>query len=74
MPYITSIERLGRQEGQATLLLSLLAVKFGPLGEADRQRILDADAETLLQWSTRLLSARTLEDVFGADPRTDSEH
>jgi hypothetical protein len=74
MPYITSIERLGRQEGQATLLLSLLAVKFGPLGEADRQRILDADAETLLQWSTRLLSARTLEDVFGADPRPDSEH
>jgi hypothetical protein len=78
MPYITSIERLGRQEGrqegQATLLLSLLAVKFGPLGEADRQRILDADAETLLQWSTRLLSARTLEDVFGADSRPDSEH
>ena len=74
MPDITSIERLGRQEGQANMLLSLLAVKFGPLGEAERQRVLDADAQTLLQWSTRLLSARTLEEVFGAGPRPDSEH
>ncbi len=78
MPCITSIERLGRQEGrqegQATMLLSLLAVKFGPLGEADRRRILDADAETLLQWSTRLLSARSLEEVFGAGSRPGSEH
>jgi hypothetical protein len=63
-----------RQEGQANMLLSLLAVKFGPLGEADRRRVLDADAQTLLQWSTRLLSARTLEEVFGAGPRPDSEH
>lgn len=78
MPYITSIERLGRQEGrqegQANMLLSLLAVKFGPLGEAERQRVLDADAETLLQWSTRLLTARTLEEVFGTGPWTDSEY
>ncbi|EGV15866.1 RpnC/YadD family protein [Thiocapsa marina] len=78
MPYITSIERLGRQvgrqEGQSTMLLSLLAVKFGPLGEADRRRVLDADAETLVQWSTRLLNASTLEEVFGTGPRTDSEH
>ncbi|MFB1488283.1 MULTISPECIES: DUF4351 domain-containing protein [unclassified Thiocapsa] len=78
MPYITSIERLshqeGHQEGQATMLLSLLAVKFGPLGEADRRRVLDADAQTLMEWSTRLLSARTLEEVFGAGPRPDSAH
>ena len=70
----TSIERLGRQQGQSTMLLSLLAAKFGPLGEADRRRVLDADAQTLLQWSTRLLSARTLEEVFGAGPRPDPEH
>ncbi|MFB1490953.1 MULTISPECIES: DUF4351 domain-containing protein, partial [unclassified Thiocapsa] len=90
MPYITSIERLsrqeghqegrqeghqeGHQEGQATMLSSLLAVKFGPLGDADRRRVLDADAQTLLDWSTRLLSASTLEEVFAAGPRPDSAH
>jgi hypothetical protein len=40
----------------------------------DRQRVLDADPQTLLQWSTRLLSARTFEEVFGAGSRPDSEH
>lgn len=78
MPSITSIERLGRQEGrqegQANMLLSLLTVKFGPLGEVDRQRVLDADAQSLLKWSTRLLSARSCEEVFGTGPRPDSEH
>ncbi len=82
MPYITSIERLshkeghkeGHQEGQANMLLSLLTVKFGPLGEAHRQRVLDADAQTLLHWSTRLLSARTLDEVFSAGSRPESEH
>jgi hypothetical protein len=76
MPYITSIERLGRQEGrqegQSTMLLSLLAVKFGPLSEAERRRVLDADAPTLLEWSTRLLSADTLEQVFQTSPRPDA--
>ncbi|NCA72817.1 MAG: transposase, partial [Sphingobacteriia bacterium] len=74
MPYITSIERLGRQEGRANMLSSLLTVKFGPLGEVDRRRVLDADAQSLLEWSTRLLSARSCEEVFGAGPRPDSEH
>jgi hypothetical protein len=54
--------------------LSLLAIKFGPVGEADRQRVLDADAQTLLHWSTRLLSARTLDEVFSAGSRPESEH
>jgi hypothetical protein len=82
MPYITGIERLSRQEGhqeglqegQSNMLLSLLAVKFGPLGEADRRRVLDADGPTGLDWSTRLLSARTLDEVFVAGPGTDSAH
>lgn len=55
------------------MLLSLLTVKIGPLGEADRRRVLDADAQSLLEWSTRLLSARTVDEVFGTGPRPDSE-
>ncbi len=46
----------------------------GERTEADRRRVLDADAQTLLHWSTRLLSARTLEEVFGVGPRPDPEH
>lgn len=64
MPCITSIERLGHQEGQATMLVSLLTLKFGPLSEAQRQRIHAIDAETQLEWSQRVLSAQTLAEVF----------
>ncbi|MFB1489883.1 MULTISPECIES: hypothetical protein [unclassified Thiocapsa] len=66
MPYITSIERLGRQEGQAHMLISLLSLKLGPLSDVERPRIQTADAETLLEWSKRLLNAQALDDIFEA--------
>ena len=37
--------------------------RFGPLDEALRERIRAADAETLLQWSDRILTAVAPEDV-----------
>jgi predicted transposase YdaD len=61
MPYVTSIERLGReeghkegyqegrQEGEALVLLRQLELKFGPPSEAVRAQINAADAETLLR-------------------------
>ena len=79
MPYITSIERLGRQEGHAqglqeglaTMLIGRLSIKFVSLDEAQRQRIQAAFADTLLQWSTRILSAETLDDIFATDSAAD---
>ncbi|MGB5834770.1 MAG: transposase [Thiohalocapsa sp.] len=72
MPYVTSIERLGReeghkegrQEGEALVLMRLIELKFGPPSEAVREQVNAADADTLLRWSERILTAQTLDDVL----------
>jgi hypothetical protein len=82
MPYITSIERLshreghqeGHREGQAAMLISLLELKFGPLGAAERTCIQGTDADTLLRWSTRLLKAQTLDEVLGTGTERTLDH
>ena len=53
----------GRQEGEAAILLRLLALKFGPLPESVAGKVRRADADTLLAWSERVLTAATAEDV-----------
>lgn len=55
---------LGVQEGEATMLLRLLAIRFGPLSAESTARVRSADAATLLRWSERVLLATTLEAVF----------
>ena len=54
----------GRQEGEAALLLRLLERKFGRLDAQTRRRVRGADAERLLDWGERMLTAERLEDVF----------
>lgn len=54
----------GVQLGEATVLTHQIERKFGSLSEAERKRIHAADIETLLQWSERILTANTKEDVF----------
>ncbi len=55
--------RKGMQQGEARILLRLLAQRFGNIPEEIVQRIESADADTLLKWSERLLGASTLEEV-----------
>ncbi|MCY2987371.1 MAG: DUF4351 domain-containing protein [Planctomycetota bacterium] len=55
----------GRQGGEAGLLLRQLERKFGPLEAVVRERITRADAERLLVWGERVLTADRLEDVIG---------
>lgn len=55
----------GRQAGEALLLLRQLERKFGRLDPQTRKRVRDADAERLLEWGERVLTAQRLEDVFG---------
>jgi hypothetical protein len=58
------IREEGRQEGEARLVLRQLRFKFGPL-EADlEERVRTADTELLLEWGERVLTARSLQDVF----------
>jgi len=80
MPYVTSVERIGiqkgleqgrqegrqegRKEGEAAILLRLIALRFGPPTEEVCARIEAADADTLLDWSARILTAERVDDIF----------
>ena len=55
----------GRQEGEAAILLRLVARKFGvEVAEQYRHQIEQADADTLLEWSDRIFIADTAEAIF----------
>jgi hypothetical protein len=76
MPYITSAERFGIQKGleqgleegirrgEATLLLRLIELRFGAADQDVIQRIHEADCETLLRWSDRILTAQSLDELL----------
>ena len=55
----------GRQEGEANILVGLLEAKFGELDDATQDRVRKADDATLQTWSLRVLTASSLEEVFG---------
>jgi hypothetical protein len=44
--------------------LRQIALKFGPPREDVRARIEAADADTLLDWSVRILAAERVDDIF----------
>jgi hypothetical protein len=57
----------GMQRGEARVLTTLLRLRFGELPDAIQQRIEAADADTLLRWSERVLTAQTPDDVLTQD-------
>ena len=57
----------GRREGESELLLRLITRKFGPPDARVRHRIASAEAETLLLWAERVLTAQTLDEVLATD-------
>ncbi|HLA36063.1 MAG TPA: DUF4351 domain-containing protein, partial [Rhodocyclaceae bacterium] len=54
----------GRQEGERIVLQRQLERKFGPLDAGMQQRLSQADADTVLMWSDRILDARNVDEVF----------
>ena len=62
--YIQQGLQQGERRGEAAMLLRLLECKFGPPSAPVRDRITQADAETLLKWSERLLVAHSLDEVL----------
>ena len=55
----------GMQQGEAAVLMRQLERRFGPeVAAAWRERVEAADAETLLVWSDRILTASTPEELF----------
>lgn len=57
-------EERGIRKGRLEILEEQLETKFGPLQDSVRARLQEADSEDLLRWSTRLLSADDLREVF----------
>jgi predicted transposase/invertase (TIGR01784 family) len=54
----------GRQEEGARMVLRLLRLKFGPLESEIENRVRSADADRLLEWGERVLTAKRLQDIF----------
>lgn len=54
----------GTRHGEATMLLRLIERRFGPPSQPVRERINQADAQTLLHWSERILDAESLDEVL----------
>jgi len=55
----------GMQRGEVAVLLRLMERKFGRrLTEDDRRRVESADVDTLLEWSDRILSANSVEEIL----------
>lgn len=52
------------REGEAGMLLHLLRSKFGPLDPETEERVRSADAERLLAWVDRILTAESLQAIF----------
>lgn len=55
----------GRREGEANVLLRLLKKKFGALPKGTQKRIQEAEPELLLEWIDRVISAKSVAEVFG---------
>ena len=64
LPFQQRILAEGRRQGETEVLLRQLRSRFGALPEDVTARLNTADAETLLRWSERILSASTLDAVF----------
>ena len=54
----------GRKEGESTLLLRLIARRFGALSTDLIDRVRQASSGQLEQWADNILDARQLSDVF----------
>jgi hypothetical protein len=51
--------------GESTILVKLLARKFGAIDAENQRRIDEADSDQLLDWAERILTAEKIDDVFG---------
>ncbi|MDU9049366.1 MAG: Rpn family recombination-promoting nuclease/putative transposase [Candidatus Electrothrix sp. Rat3] len=62
----------GRQEGEVRLLLRLLRKRFGDLPGWAEERLRRASSAMLENWSERILTASTLDEVFSEQGKTGS--
>jgi hypothetical protein len=58
-------ERRGRAQGRAQMLLELLSARFGSVPAEVSAQVMAAGKVALSRWAIRVLTASTLEEVFG---------
>ena len=54
----------GMQKGESAMLIRQMERKFGPLEDRTRCKVESADVDTLLEWSERILEARSIEEII----------
>ena len=59
-----SVLEQGAQRGEAALLLRQAQRRFGRVPQSYKQRITQANADTLLELGEKILEAQTLKDLF----------
>jgi heme oxygenase len=64
MPYVTSVERIGIEKGQTTIVLHQLQRKLGDVPEAMQNRILALSSDAIFDLSTALFDFTTRDDVI----------
>ena len=64
MDYVTSIERLGRQEGLREVILAQFEEKFGPPDAPIRRLVEKASQEQILLWAKKILTASSQDEIF----------
>ncbi|WP_295888041.1 transposase [uncultured Thiohalocapsa sp.] len=57
-------KQIGIQLGEANVVVYRLEQKFGAIGDETRKRVEQADPDTLLRWSGRVLTEDSIEDVL----------
>jgi hypothetical protein len=60
-------EVVGKAEGKAEIVLKQLSLRFGPLDGEVVARVRDATVADLDRFAERLLTAASVDEVFGAD-------
>ncbi len=79
MPYITTFERYGIEQGlqqglaqgivsgESKILTLLLEQRFGHIPEPYRQKLFTANDEQLTTWAKQVLTAMSIAQVFRDD-------
>ncbi len=76
MPYITSIQRLGIEQGieqgERQVLRRILVRRFGPLSPQVEQRLEQASPTQLEAWADRVIDVKSLDELFASESKNDA--
>ena len=60
-------ERKGELKGISKIVVLQMKLRFGPVPDWAQERLDNASEDQLTQWASAILTAQSLNDLFGAD-------